>query len=85
VITCVNCNQPIVLLSNGEWMHAPPFSMPCGIIPEPAPQPPQQANLSELMDQLRHKEAELAYLKKQKAMVKFEVKMLRRLVERAKQ
>jgi len=37
------------------------------------------------MDQLRHKEAELAYLKKQKAMVKFEVKMLRRLVERAKQ
>jgi hypothetical protein len=33
-----------------------------------------------LSEQLRHKEAELAYLKKQKAMVKFEVKALRRLV-----
>jgi hypothetical protein len=34
-----------------------------------------------IAEQLRHKEAELAYLKKQKAMVKFEVKALRRLLK----
>lgn len=33
-----------------------------------------------IREQLRHKEVELAYLKRQKAMVKFEVKALRRLL-----
>jgi hypothetical protein len=41
--------------------------------------------IDELKEHLRHKEVELAYLKKQKAMVKFEVKALRRLVENAEQ
>ena len=38
-----------------------------------------------IAEQLRHKEAELAYLKKQKAMVKFEVKALRRLIKQGEQ
>jgi len=48
---------------------------------EAAAQTNQPSGIDGLKEHLRHKEAELAYLKRQKAMVKFEVKALRRLVE----
>ena len=66
---------------NREWWKA---KQEAEAITE-APQTDQPLSIDGLKEHLRHKEAELAYLKKQKAMVKFEVKALRRLVENAKQ